>query len=152
MFNIIASSSNFFATRLLGIFWNNLIVTLINKNLLSCSNLGQTEVIYSDLNKSKWPCRHFVSCLAHVVCPCNVILNFGISPFTGINLKIHAEYFWANSNAHLSESQINMISIQFFTIRVSVRSDRSWSGFLLLAIVCVNYLIKYTQSSTHWKY
>ena len=33
----------------------------------------------------------------------------------------------------------------------SVRSDRSLSGFLLLAVVCFNYLTMYPQSSKYWK-
>ena len=31
-------------------------------------------------------------------------------------------------------------------------SERSRSGFLLLAIVCINYLMNHTQSSKYWKY
>ena len=41
-------------------------------------------------------------------------------------------------------------TIQFFTIRTSdrsVRSDRSLSGFLLIAFVCANYLTMYSHSS-----
>ena len=33
-----------------------------------------------------------------------------------------------------------------------VRSDRSRSGFLVLAIVCVNYLMKNKQFSEYWEY
>ena len=44
-----------------------------------------------------------------------------------------------------------MCIFQFFTIGISVRSDRSLSGFLLFAVECANYLIKYTESSKNWK-
>ena len=35
-----------------------------------------------------------------------------------------------------------ILSVLFFMIHMSDRSDRSRSGFLLLGIVCVNYLTK----------
>ena len=55
----------------------------------------------------------------------------------------------------LLNSQLKSIlffrAIQFFTIGISVRFDRYLSGFLLFAIGCANYLMKYTESCMYWK-
>ena len=40
--------------------------------------------------------------------------------------------------------QFNFMTIKFFMTSISVRSDRTGSRFLLLAIVDVNYFMKYT--------
>ena len=66
------------------------------------------------------------------------------------------QFWWITSTKSDRQCDFSLVSsgnrLWVVTGNVRVRSDRFRDGFLLLVVVFVNYLLKYTESSKYWKY